>query len=317
MPRNINTPSAATITDLDDSKIDSAVSASMSLATINQEAERQTRFLAQTIGYELPGDSADADLIQRAIRADMQRSVEACINVGKGLLVLRQACGYGTFAQRLEVMGIDPRVAQKFMGTARRFSNAASTPLLKAAGNQTKLFEMLVLDDEAFDELVSDGLTGALGLDDIAKMSVKELRHALREAKQDNVAKDTVMANKDAKLNKLEAAATHVTDIDWVQRYSGVRLQVTVIAEALKSSYAQLESLRKQVLSLDDGITGSIHDDDIDGAKHGVFSAIEHALRDAEHLHGLCASRLLGSIELHSPNADGAGTTVDGLGAQD
>ena len=47
---------------------------------------------------------------------------------------------------RLDVLGIEPRVAQKFTQAAIKFSNAPSTAhLLKSIGNQSKLFEMLVL----------------------------------------------------------------------------------------------------------------------------------------------------------------------------
>ncbi|WP_149356588.1 hypothetical protein [Comamonas testosteroni] len=45
---------------------------------------------------------------------------------------------------------------------------------------------MLVLDDEQIDELALTGETGELKLDEIATMSVKELRSALRQAKEDN-----------------------------------------------------------------------------------------------------------------------------------
>ena len=44
------------------------------------------------------------------------------------------------------------------MQSALKFSNASSTPLLKAAGNQTKLFELLVLDDVEAAELALPAL---------------------------------------------------------------------------------------------------------------------------------------------------------------
>jgi hypothetical protein len=134
----------------------------------------------------------------------MRRSVEACLQVGMGLCALKAACQHGEFTDRLDVLGIEQRVAQRFMYSATRFSNAASTPLLAAAGNQTKLFEMLVLDDEQVEELQLTGQTGELKLDEIASMSVKELRAALREERQERQADKDLLETKNKRIDKLE-----------------------------------------------------------------------------------------------------------------
>jgi hypothetical protein len=204
MPR-AKKPLALTVTDnADAGAIYSAGNALTELAQHNQEVETMARAVAVQIGYDLPADSTDPDLIQRDIRANMARSVQACMEVGKGLMVLKAVCGHGNFVARLDVLNIETRVAQRFMSSARRFSNAASTPLLKAAGNQTKLFEMLLLDDEELEELQLTGTTGELSLDDVATMSVKELRHAVRDLRQDKEATDRLLGEKDEKLNALK-----------------------------------------------------------------------------------------------------------------
>ena len=157
------------------------------LAIEDQQMQARVRAVALQVGYQLPGDCIDPDLIQRDIAANMRRSVEACLEVGRGLSALKAACPHGSFMARLDVLGIESRVAQRFMQSAVKFSNAAlTTHLTKAIGNQTKLFEMLVLDDEEIEELALTGESGELKLDDIATMSVKELRSALRQTKQDH-----------------------------------------------------------------------------------------------------------------------------------
>lgn len=182
------------------------------------EADARVRAVAHQLGYMLPADVTDPDLIQRDIAANMRRSVEACLEVGKGLAVLKVACGHGNFIARLDVLGMEARVAQKFMASATKFANAASTPLLKAIGNQTKLFEMLVLDDEQLEELELTGQTGELSLDDVATMSVKELRKALREARQDNsYASEQVQKERsraDAAEKKLRGKVPEVLPLD-------------------------------------------------------------------------------------------------------
>lgn len=156
------------------------------LAMARAQQDSAVRAVALQLGYQLPADCTDPDLIQRDISANMRRSVEACLEVGKGLAVLKTACGHGNFMARLEVLGIDVYVASRFIQSAKKFSNLRSTAnLAQAIGSQTKLFEMLVLDDEQIEELELTGQTGELSLDDVATMSVKELRAALRQAKQD------------------------------------------------------------------------------------------------------------------------------------
>lgn len=169
----------------------------------SEQTETNVRAVAEHLGYQLPADCTSPDMIMRDIAANMRRSVEACLEVGKALRVLKEACSHGEFVQRLDALGMERTVAARFMQAAGKFSNVASTQLLKAAGNQTKLLEMLVLDDEQIEELELTGQTGELSLDDVATMSVKELRAALREAKETAAAKDRLIADKNAKLDQL------------------------------------------------------------------------------------------------------------------
>ena len=170
--------------------------------TLLAEENKNTRSLAVRIGYQLPADSTDPDLIQRDIAANMRRSMDALMEIGRGLLVLKAACEHGNFSTRLDALGIEPRVAQRFMQAATKLANATtSSHLLKALDSQSKLFEMLILDDEQLEELALTGQTGELLLDDVAKMSVRELRKALREARANSAAKDQRLSNLSADLD--------------------------------------------------------------------------------------------------------------------
>lgn len=199
---------AVVVTDADTPALPAMREAANRLAVMHEERQATVRAVAAQLGYQLPADCTDPDLIQRDIAANMRRSVEACLEVGRGLRVLKEACEHGQFISRIDSLGIEVRVAQKFMASAAKFSNAASTPLLKAAGNQTKLFEMLVLDDEQIEELELTGQTGELKLDDIATMSVKELRASLRETRENAEAQSRLLADKNAKIDELAAKLT-------------------------------------------------------------------------------------------------------------
>ena len=97
------------------------LSAANQLALITRETDTRVRAVALQMGYLLPADATDPDLIQRDIAANMRRSVEACLEVGKGLRVLKEACGHGNFMTRLEVLQIDVHVASRFVSAAVKF----------------------------------------------------------------------------------------------------------------------------------------------------------------------------------------------------
>lgn len=187
---------------------------------MRQLAEQSLRLndamqLAQRLGYRLPDEIGDhyldADQVQRDIAANMRRSVEACLEVGRGLCVLKAMCEHGQFARRLDTLGMDKHVATRFMQAATRFSAKLPTSAtLKAIGSQSKLFEMLVLDDEQLDELLLTGQTGELALDDVATMSVKELRAAVREAREEHKALEEVSKKKSEQIDKLQVKLKRV-----------------------------------------------------------------------------------------------------------
>jgi hypothetical protein len=201
MPRK-KTPLALIAEDTSNAgAIYSAGEALAQQAQDNKEAETIARAVALQIGYELPADSIDPDLIQRDIRANMARSVQACLEVGRGLAMLKTICRPGEYTQRLDVLGIDIKVAARFTHAARKFSKGATSRLLGAAGNQSKLFEMLVLDEEQLYELELNGQTGELSLDDVATMSVKELRHAVRDLRDDKAANERLLDQKNKQID--------------------------------------------------------------------------------------------------------------------
>jgi hypothetical protein len=170
-----------------------------------EKLDIEVRELATRIGYQLPAHETNADLIQRDIAANMRRSVEACLEVGRGLTILRKVCVHGEFMTRLEALGINDRVARRFMQASVKFSHrTTSTDLQRLIGSESKLFELLVLDDEQLDELVLTGQTGELALDDVASMSVKELRAAVRDAREKIEALDEVAADDQKTIRKLK-----------------------------------------------------------------------------------------------------------------
>lgn len=166
-----------------------------------------TARLAESLGYQ---GSLTIGSLEDEIRFYQQRTAEACIEMGKRLLILKEMCPHGEFAQRIEILGFQPRMAQKFMQAVLKItqSNANSNSLLASAGTQTKLLELVTLDDDDLEALSHGDSVGNITLDDIETMSVRELKKALKEARADATAKEELLAGKDRKINELDSKLT-------------------------------------------------------------------------------------------------------------
>jgi hypothetical protein len=171
----------------------------MRLAT--EEAEINAHALAEQLGYE---GSLTVGSLEDEIRFFQRRSVEAVLELGKRLLILKELTPHGEFTQRAELLGIGRDLCQKFMSATLKFSKADSNRLLTAAGTQTKMLELLVLDDGEIQELDAGGTARGLSLDAIETMTVSELKAALREAKTSEEAHERILAGKDKLANELD-----------------------------------------------------------------------------------------------------------------
>ncbi|WP_248281892.1 hypothetical protein [Parazoarcus communis] len=254
MARKARETALADAPELDEGMVQAGLQANDALVIAKQQQESRVRAVALQVGYQLPADCTDPDLIQRDIAINMRRSVEACLEVGRGLRVLKEACQHGQFMARLDVLGIEDRVARRFISAATKFSNRASTPVLEAAGSQTKLFELLVLDDDQIEELELTGQTGELHLDDIATMSVKELRAALRDAREQASAKDRLLSDKNAKIDELSTSASKrkpaLSPTD--ERVGQFKAEIGAHFDLLDDNVARLYLLHGKILQEDE-----------------------------------------------------------------
>lgn len=145
------------------------------------EAARQ---LAERLAY---AGSLAPDALEDGIVAGQQRINLELFDMGSRLLLLREQCEHGDFLTRLERTGLQPRAAQRLMQATAKFggllahSNASTSTHFASLG-KSKVFELLVLDDEETVNLIETGSVRGIELDEMAQMSVSEMREALREA---------------------------------------------------------------------------------------------------------------------------------------
>lgn len=169
------------------------------------EHAQKLGMLATQLGYN---GTLTVGALEDEIRFYVRRSVEDVLELGKRLLILKEMTPHGEFNKRIEMLGFTPRMAQKFMSAILKFSKTNSSSLLEKAGSQTKILELVALDDDEIQVIAEGGSIGDVSLDTIETMSVRELKTALREAKSDSEAKDTIIQKKDEKINQLDTELT-------------------------------------------------------------------------------------------------------------
>lgn len=238
-----------------------------------QQHTQSVAGLATQLGYE---GALTVGALEDEIRFFQQRTVEACMELGKRLLILKEMTPHGEFNRRVEMLNFTPRMAQKFMSAVLKFSKTNSSSLLQKAGNQTKLLELVALDDDEIQIIEQGGSIGEVSLDSIETMSVRELKQALREAKstieskdQDLQAKDQIIGTKDRRNNELLEENTKLKS-------------PTQIKKREETAHQQLTKNALQEL---DSACATMHNDVVRFTNHinSILDAInEHGLYDIQ-----------------------------------
>ncbi len=166
------------------------------------EVERQQRLttLATTLGYT--GSLHGEALLDGALAAK-RRVGEAVLEFGAYLLLLKEGCAHGEFGPVLDQLGLEQRTARTYMAVTRRLANRPTSAVLDSLGF-SKAAELLTLDDDQIDELAEAGATGELALDDVARMSVKELRAAVRKERKEKERHQSVAQETATELAELK-----------------------------------------------------------------------------------------------------------------
>ncbi|EBX7641425.1 DUF3102 domain-containing protein [Salmonella enterica subsp. enterica serovar Saintpaul] len=149
----------------------------------------------------------------------MAQSAEAMLEAGKRLVILKENEPYGEFQTIAQnELGLDDRIARKMAQAAIKFLSPKLEDKRKTFSDlgRSKLYELMLEDDEELAELAEGGTVAGLTLDDIDRMSVRELRKALRESKEDLAASRKLNAEKSQEINELKETQFRTVDADGV-----------------------------------------------------------------------------------------------------
>ena len=174
----------------------SDIAAANQLAVATLEQNERVSALALQLNYQ---GSTDPAVLVNSAKDAIRRIGMAVFELGGYLNLLKEACAFGEFIPALERIGVNHGSAKKYMAIARRFANGSTSIHLEKLGF-SKMAELLPLDDDQVDDLVEEGQTGELALDDVGRMSVKELRAAVRRERAE-AAKQKGIADRQASIN--------------------------------------------------------------------------------------------------------------------
>jgi len=207
---------------------------------VTHEQNERVAALARELGY--PGSLSHDALIDGA-KASRGRLGMAIMEFGAYLLLLKESCEHGQFGDVLGQLEVDPRSARYYMAATRRLAKRQTSAVL-ASLNFSKVVELLPLDDEQIDELAEVGQTGELSLDDVARMSIKQLREGVRKERDEKRRLKDVNKELHDEVVQLKMAKKVVALTDWPDALKPVDDQVAAAGRKLATALSELETCR-------------------------------------------------------------------------
>ena len=208
--------------------------------SLNAMSEHRLEIMQQ-FGDGLP---YERDRIVHETRFYMAQSAEAMLEAGKRLVILKENEPHGDFIDIVESqLSLSKRTAQVMMQASLKYLSPKLEPEAQALAllGKTKLFELMTEDDEDLVELADGGTIAGMSLDDIDRMTSRELKAALREARETNAAQQRVLADKNEKIDSLSTKLEKKSRIQPPkpdEEVKKLRAEVTALAVEAESAIA-------------------------------------------------------------------------------
>lgn len=208
--------------------------------SLNAMTEHRLEIMQQ-FGDGLP---YERDRIVHETRFYMAQSAEAMLEAGKRLVILKENEPHGDFIDIVESqLSLSRRTAQVMMQASLKYLSPKLEPKAQALAllGKTKLFELMTEDDEDLVELADGGTIAGMSLDDIDRMTSRELKAALREARETNAAQQRVLADKNEKIDSLSTKLEKKSRIQPPkpdEEVKKLRAEVTALAVEAESAIA-------------------------------------------------------------------------------
>ena len=226
----------------------------------------------------------EATWVERGRHA-VRQTMEGMFELGRVLIVLKEHTEYRRFSQIVkEQFGIGTSETARLMAATQRFATPQmqkAAPKLMDLG-KSKLLELLVEEDVTLVGLADGGEVNGMTLDDVDRMTVRELRVALRENREDAQAKDKVLADKNAKIDEL------AEKLEKAKKKGGVKEPnpADVASELHMAVGAKEVAIRSQLAQLGDYFAQMAAHEQAHGLSHQarMVGVLNQIIMDCQHL---------------------------------
>ncbi|MBV2125762.1 MAG: DUF3102 domain-containing protein [Candidatus Thiodiazotropha sp. (ex Ctena orbiculata)] len=217
-----------------------------------QKAERalQLKQIDNQFGNDLP---FDRDRIVTETKFFISVISQSILEIGSRLIRLKEHLPHGDFETSLHDIGIAPREARRMMQATAKFTG---TKAKLADLGKTKLLELMVEDDEDLEALADGGTLAGLKLDDIERLSTRELRDTLRTEREkrdkENETHERLLEQKNKKIDKLAKELNNGPVIPkWPELAESTNVETTIAAGKILMAFDALDAIQDQILNGD------------------------------------------------------------------
>lgn len=211
-----------------------------------QQQNKAVAALAVKLNYQ---GSTDIAVLQNSARDATRRIGMAIFELGGYLLLIKEQTDHGQFEDVLNDLGVHPRAAQRYMAITDRFAKATTSSHLEQLGF-SKMAELLPLDEDQTDELVEQGQTGQLALDEVSRMSVRELRAAVHKERKETEKHKARAERQEAVNAELHEEVRLIKRLPASEEVKRIKAEATVIQDEAMGKVKG--GLRQALIALND-----------------------------------------------------------------
>lgn len=220
------------------------------VAAQNHHAARSVMVMEQWGNGETYNEERWIERGRQAVRQTM----EGMFELGRALIILKEHTEHGRFMEIVKSQfGIGHAETARLMSATQRFATPQmqkAAPKLMDLG-KSKLLELLVEEDVTLVGLAEGEEVNGMTLDDVDRMTVRELRLALRESRETAEAKDKVIADKNKKVDelaeKLAKKQTGVKEPKAEDVGSELTMRLSSLEVGIRSEVSRLKDLFDQL----------------------------------------------------------------------
>ena len=245
--------------------------------------QAQVRHSMAVMAQWANGEKYDEKVMIERGRYAMRQTLEGMFELGRVLIIIKEHTDHGRFTDIIaENFGLHQREAQRLMNATQRFA----TPAMQKAQQKlmdlgkSKLLELLTEEDDDLIDLADGGSINGVTLDDVDRMTVRELRAALKDSREDLEAARKVSATKQETIDELnhtlEKTRKKLADADPEKIGEELHATLNAAQTGVRSALTQIQPVLAQLI------------------EHGQANGVDHAptmvgclnqiIRDCEYL---------------------------------